>query len=658
MNPLKLIFTSALLASLILGLFFFPEIKESVTHSEKRMQQQENDLAEAAQLLDLDRALEASSLIKKYKGEIETGSPQGKKWLDLLVRASEKLPDTAQLLLVFEYYPPAFKGHEKGALKVASALTAEGDWKNYQTLRELFKGTEAYPSEWFILDSDSLVLQGKNNEAIELLKSRYYEGAEDTPRLLRLALIHINEHPKLAWDFLDQALKKDPNNKDLRLYRARLLETAGKQDLAQSEYAAAGGTSESPSWIQGELADFYLRQHNYEKAIGLIEKQLGPSVKDAFALKALFLSRVIEPIPFDFRGIEASGSQKELISFIASLPEGQFWNAEAFNLLPQSRRLLETEQSTLWLRVLENLRTNRESDALSLLENNPFQTQLWDKDLAEALQRVLYYRSKGSLRLPADDNANSPSAVVSLPLLFDELRNYAQSENREELPSPSSDWVQLVKGPDALSTLFLARGWNEAAIGLMASQVFPDNTPEWVTPAMTLALRENRGLKEALLFAKLQRQNAPLRLVTAELLIEKGEVKEAEEELHTLAKLNSTVGRKSTRILAYLLFQKGDYSGAKEILGFQPNVQTSHKGQELLAKIALAEGHDDEAARYYAGIESTSLEAKSFLAKKAFDEKDYRKAYRLTEELLKSNPDSPVLKDNLNLLLKELAPKS
>lgn len=661
MKPLKLIFTSASLATAILGLIFYPEIKESFTHAEKNSQKQEMDLVEASQLLDLGRTYEAASLIKKYKNEISNGTANGTKWFELLVRASEDLPDTEQLLHIFHYNPQALQGHEKGALRVANALTAEGDWKNYTALRSLFKGHEKYASKWFILDADNLIIQGNNAEAITSLKSRYFEGSEDTDRLLRLALLHSNEHPKLAWDYLDQAMRKDPENNDIRLYRARLLETAGKKELAQSEYAAAGRPKDNSEFIQNELVDFYLRQHNYAKATLAVEKQLGPSLKESLGLKALFLSRVIEPIPFDFRDVmeksaTRGGIQHNFIKYVANLPEGQFWNGDTFSAVPQSQSLLATEQSTLWLRVLENLRSNREADALTLLQNNSFQNQLWDNELSVALQRVLSYRLKGTLTLTTDQFSEpTNSKKSSLPRFFDELNLYARNESNAH-NGPSEAWIELVKGPEAFSSVFLARGWNEAAINLMTTQIYPDNTPEWVTPAMTLALKNNRGMKEALVFAKLQRQIAPLRLVHADLMLEKGDLKDAEEELFSLTTLDNSSGRRAARQLAVIMYQKKDYAGAKVALSHQPKVANSLKGQELQARIALAEGNDEDATKFYTAIESSSIEAKSFLAKKAFEEKNYRRAYLLTEELLKTNPNSEVLKSNLNKLLQELEP--
>src|SRR5690606_5602504 len=121
---------------------------------------------------------------------------------ELFITASEKIPDIEQLVYIFHYHPQSFARHENAALMVASHFLSEKDTANYETLRSLFKNKEE-TAEWFILNADYLTLQGKNEEAVQLLKSRYFEGSKDTPRLVRLALFHINEHPKVAWEYLD-----------------------------------------------------------------------------------------------------------------------------------------------------------------------------------------------------------------------------------------------------------------------------------------------------------------------------------------------------------------------------------------------------------------------------------------------------------------------
>lgn len=541
MTSLTKVFSiSVALALFILSLLYWPEFQSE--------QDSKFDLAEAEELLRQNRPQEAAELIKAHP------AADDKKWLELLVEASQSDPE--QLLHLFHHDPKLLQGHEAGALLVANTLLANGDWKSYQTLRALFP-----THDWFIQDADSLILSGDAERASELLKSRFLNGPADTERLLRLALLQSNEHPKYAWDYLEQAVKKDPNNPDLHLHRAQLLESTGKKNLALAEYVR--GSKE-------ELAHFYLREGDYKKALTTLLKS------DSDNGTLYFLSQVIEPVPYP--------------------------------LAPQEHS---------WLQILQQLKEGHEGDALVLLNQSPL-----DTELTEALKSVILYRTTGEM--PKKIDFIIKKGHGSLASLLD-----------------------VLKGPYGYATLFLARGWNEAAIKLSPLTPLPETAPDWIAPALTEALRHNRGLKEALAFAKIQPQTPQLKLILATLSNDA-------TLLSTLAHEPNDSGKKAAWELALQAFEKNDYAEAKSLLALQPDLAQSTPGIELLARIALNTDQPDEAAALYAQIESTSLEAKSFLAKKAFADKDLRKAYTLTEELLKADPSNPTLKQNLAKIVAEL----
>ncbi len=101
-------------------------------------------------------------------------------------------------------------------------------------------GKESHFKErWLILDANYLERQGQFEEAIALLKSISFENQKEITRLVRLAMLSYPESTAEAWNYLSQALKKDPKNSDVRLYRARVLESEGRHSLAVSELDAA-----------------------------------------------------------------------------------------------------------------------------------------------------------------------------------------------------------------------------------------------------------------------------------------------------------------------------------------------------------------------------------------------------------------------------------
>ncbi|MCB1114360.1 MAG: hypothetical protein KDK62_06355 [Chlamydiia bacterium] len=618
----RVLFLSAFFATLILAIIYFPELKESLTHEKEAQLKQEAALTEANQLLLLNRPLDALQIVKERRDLIDSETLEGQAWLEVLVKGSEALPDPEQLKEVFYFYPEALKDHEKGALLIAPRLIAEGDDEGYRQLRAFYKNQESDPATWMMLDADSLIISGEPDQAATLLQSRYFEGSEDTPRLIRLALLHLNHHPKVAWDYLEQARKKDPTNLDITLFRARLLESAGKPKLAEKEwdFAKASGALKDPV-AKDELVDFYIRNQSYPKALEVLQYDLSYSINDTLLLKALFLSKAIEPLPFSFPTKEES-----VKGFSASLPEGKFWDAPTAPAVLKPGEALAQEPSALWLRTLENLRVKREADALVLLEND-MQNTTFDPAMKAALKSLL------KVRLKDESPPEALTAFLNLP--FNE----------------PSEVIEYMKGPDAFSTLFLARGWNEAALSLYPNGPHSNAQPEWTKEALAKALRKNRGLKEALAYLALQSDTPGLNWIEANYLLQNHQEEEGIALLQKLADSSGPEARKAALLLAERAFKNGAWEDTKRALSLQPEALNSIKGQTLLARIALMVEDEDEAEKIYESIQDDSMEAKSYLSKRAFEAGDYKKAYQLTEELLKADPDNRTLIENLNYLM-------
>lgn len=145
------------------------------------------------------------------------------------------------------------------------------------------------------------------------------------------------------------------------------------------------------------------------------------------------------------------------------------------------------------------------------------------------------------------------------------------------------DVKTLMKSEEAFSAILLAAGWTEAALMLHKMEVFPLEFPAYFTLEFTKSLRKNRSDKAAVDFAAKQKQTADLTILV----------------------------------------------------------------QEMTAKEAFEKGNIALATSIYETISDNSLEARSYLARKAFKDRNFELAAKLTKDLLQSYPNNPLLKENL-----------
>lgn len=657
-----------ILAGGSLTYLFWPKIQNKMTVVAKNKKQEIQDLQRTKELLNESKTEEALSLIEKYAEEVNYNNETGREWLDLLIRASDATGNLQQLIILYDYYPKAFEGHEKAALFVANYYISNNHPKEYQELRDKWKGREARPESWFVLDADKLIIEGKRKEAVDLLNSRSFPAKNDTPRLIQLALLNVTENPKAAWDYLALAYTKDPENSEIRTYRARLLESFGKNSLAQQEYAAAINTDPKNLYLKDQLAEFYLRHKEYNSALEVWSGNLKPPSLDIIWNKALFWSKVVAPLKIDLNSLKIpEGKLSPLIEYELALKPNEFWNPAEFDKIPNGQQYLKTQQTTFWLKLLEALKQNKEKEAYDLLQFNPFANTSWNQDLEEALKRVLLYRKFGQFvpektQNPLDgktasaDNAGESKPIPSkdLPFYFAQLdfaaKNPESNQSGHEIPS---DLKELLKGPEAFAAAFLTAGWMEAALDLHALNIIPSTYPEWYAYELTQAMRQNKGVSAALEFATLQSPTPALTLLISELLIASGSPDAALNSLNKLAKLDNEVGFRASWMMSLIEIERGQYKEAKAVIQAQPKLAKDLLGQETLARIALLEGDSDLADRLYESIEKASAEAKSYLARKAFADKDWNRAQGLTEQLLKQYPNNPLLIENLNKIVEE-----
>ncbi|MFN4174389.1 MAG: tetratricopeptide repeat protein, partial [Parachlamydiaceae bacterium] len=610
-RPLTILSISSALSLLILGGIYYPEIMESFSHKNERSLNDKSEYLQAQSFLKQNQPLKALKIIKKHESEIQNQEEGYVKWLNLLIAVSEEMNDIPQLLSIFNYYPRSLDQSEKAALLIANKMIGEGDFENYELLRQSFKKNETLSSQWLTLDADSLILQGKTDLALSLLNSRYFEGKEDVARLVRLALLNINDHPKIAWGYLDEALQKDPTNSDLRQYRGRLLESANKKEIASAEYQNALKINPQNPELKDQTLEFLIRGREFKQAKELALKSLNPPTLPSIWLKALFLDKAIRPIAYPFN--KETAPKNETVQALIEIDENHFWNSDLKRLEASN-----ASQVSFWLRILENLKLDREKDALTLIEFNPHEQELWDPELKQALKQILNFRATHEL-VKGELNSTIP--------FFKEL-------NIEEGEKPSASLKSLLVSREGLYAPFLAAGWYEAALKLHDSAPLSQETPQWVINQLVLAYKENRGLKEAIEFLSKQNPRTENEALLANLYLENNESSKAIPILQTLSLQDSLTGYKSAKKLAEIYLKEAKFQEAELALNRNIKLKNSISGQEILARLYLETSKKEDASKIYSAIEKESDEAKSFLAKEAFNKKDYQKALELTDALL------------------------
>ena len=160
----------------IIAFYNLTENKSAHTVDNK---QERQDFNTAKGLIADSNPQAAIKIIEKYKTEMESLSENGSEWLNLFIQALKESRDIDQLVLVFEFHPEAFKKNETGALLIQRYYLVNGKISDYMKVRSLWEGQETKKGSWFALDADQLLLEGRRDEAIELLKSTSFEGSAE-----------------------------------------------------------------------------------------------------------------------------------------------------------------------------------------------------------------------------------------------------------------------------------------------------------------------------------------------------------------------------------------------------------------------------------------------------------------------------------------------
>ena len=629
------------IAGCLLLAFIITQWTSSSSFSQKEM---ERDQKQTIKLLSQNRFDEAINLVLKYRDQIDANTKQGRQWLLLLIKTSEQKKDTQRLLALYQQYPQVFQNREEASLNAANGMLATRQLTEYEALRTRWKNREKRKDVWLLLDADNLSLQGKDREAIKLLTSTTLEGKKDIGRLLRLGALYGKQQPNRAWETFEKAYTLNPQNPYVRSYRAKLLEKTGNINVAHGEYLAAQQTEPQNPYLKDQLAEFYLRNKQYSRALNVLSQSLTPPSLDILWLKGLFWGAMIAPVTFDWHaGSPPEGHLKPLIEYLITLKPDVFWNEQSFAKISNGTTFIETQQTTYWLRFLSALQKGNKQQASDLLQYNSFSKTSWDSELENIFKKIFTYRIQTGDKQKSKRTFHQKQ-TIRIDTISDDFNHALQSHNI------SPELHALLINDEAFAVALMLHGWTEAGLKLHTLSNLSNDFPEWVAYVITQALRKNRSNQEALTFAENQKQTPILSLAVGEILLALGQNDEAEQKLIPLTKENSDLGYRVSWILSLHYMKQNQLDKAREMIHHHPTLSKNTLGKELLARIALLENKPEITNTVYQSIEKDSWEAKSYLAQRAFEQKNWKLAEKLTRELLKQYPENRILHQNLQTI--------
>lgn len=611
-HPLGAILIAIGAFALTFWLVYSPEREDPHLLIEKKRALADS-LKGAKELLSRSHPLSALRVLKRAEPEVFAFPELENAWAHLTLEAALAIGDDRLLFSLYQYQNAMAFSNEDMALSLSRIFLLKGDLAAHKTISSAWENRPHRRAAWSLLDADALALEGRRVEALESLQRETWTGEAEAKRLLRLALLSQNEHPKISWNYLSEALKNGFSPDELHYYRAQYLKEIDYEDLAAIEIEQAIWRNGKDPLYKEELFKHHWDQRQYAAAAKCLENHLEMSSSPRLLRNAFFLSKVYRPLKLS-ASLLSDGSSSSSI-------EGR------------------------WIQLIAALKEGEEIKAQELLVNHPEMASL-APHLYKGLLQVIHYRLP-HLEKTSPMEIHLPFAKGVPHPLFTYLEN----------PPYSQELLALIESRASYRALFLAAGWREAALtlssGEIVGEVMPTNLPHWVAYGLVEALAQNRGIDEALKFAIHQKTSPQLLLLIGELHLKAHHPKAAIEILSKLSQYPSGLGLKAVKLLTASYIEEGSYKEAKKALLGHANYLNEVPGQEQLAEIALKEGNLEEAERIYKGIIRQSSIAKSFLAAKAYERKQYRLAHELTKELLKEFPHRADLKEQLALISRE-----
>lgn len=604
----------------------------------------------AAQAIDKgDNSLALRIINSRPPGERDPAAEL--KWVSLEIRASVQLGLLSRLDSLYGFHRDAVLADEEACLMLARAAMHLDNTNRMELFAEAWLSDSAKPHLWLNFAADKLMLNGQPEEAEALLLAQHFAGTNDCGRLVRLAMLKATDSFEYAWNLLADAYERNPRNAEVRLYRGQILEQAGQPRFARVEFEAAHLAETNNPIYRDTLGEFYRRQGNPQGALDVWAQKLDAETPGFIWTKALFWNRVLRgavvaPYAVSSRVDPAFAFNR----YLSRIPTNQFWDEITFDLIPSKSLVQRRQQEAFWLSILEELREGHEGNALDQLRNNPFGNAVWSPELFTSLVRILHFRKRGDLNPPEWDlppviDTNAHSFILQLE---DSARKQRTIGALYKLPD---DLKTVLDSEDAPALAVLVSGWLRAGLDLGKTEAWSNGTPNWVTYSVIQAKRRIDGPEAALAYALQQSSGGRERkLLVAELRLATGDSDSGFAELKGLAQDDSPVGFRAAWLLATLELSRKNHAIATTVVQGQPRLTGQPVGQELLARIAIAQGQTNRAVQIYETIVTNSVEAKAYLARLAFANSNYSRARELTEALEFELPDVMQIRANLNAI--------
>lgn len=459
------------------------------------------------------------------------------RWNELEVEACGALHDPRRLARVFAEAPSALLADEAASLELVRFLHARDQDERARELRELWAGKAEEPWSWTLVEVDTRIRRGHQEEARELLEESSFPGEADAARLTRLAMMQAPENLEAAWGLLQQAYAVAPESAYVRSFRAQVLDALGLEPEAEREYAAAlRAAPRNPLWGE-QLANFYFSIGRYSHGLGVLERHPTARELPGVQLRARFWSRVVRPLtaPLPPTRTDRDEVPGLLGEILASLSPRCFFDEEALETLALTPARTRRHQELYWLRLLEKLRQEDEAGARQMLARESYGERSFAPALEMALAQVLELRFLGTLGPWSGPVTPSPEDPGHGSALYSWLRE-TSSRGLETRPREEQiEWIRFLKGPLAIPSVLLLGGWAEAGVRLLPPDPFVESAPAWVGYTLPKALHLVRGPGPALELARSLPRSPEGDLLQATLHLEAGNRERGEELLRELA---------------------------------------------------------------------------------------------------------------------------
>lgn len=591
--------------------------------------QDASQLASARQALQAGNPQSALEIVARRRHLLAASAEE---WMGLELDACVRTRNLPRLAAIYLEDPATVSRHELASLLLVRFLYGLRRESQAEALRKDWLGRESSKGAWLAVDVDRLLLDGKREQAMQLLRGVAFNNRDDCARLLRLALLTVST-PKESLAYLDAACRADPENPDARLFRAEVFEALGRMPQARIDYLAACNWQPNNPLLFHRLAEFYCRSGNPLLAADAWRLALKVEPLEAIWLRAWFWSRIAGgidttewsqlPLP--------KGRARPFFEFLAGMPADKLWDEEGFRRLVLPAAWSENRQELFWCRLLQALHDNHLDQAASLLDQHDPAASLapgLEKTLRWLVHRQLPPASSGA-------SASVPRPTGSHPL-YGMLERAAAGA---AVLAPEER--QLLANREVFAAACLGEGWMAAALFFHDPATRLELYPDWFVYGLAQSENHLHGPKPALTLLQRGKPTPLLACLEGELRLAAGDAAAARQVLAPLAVIADDVGIRAATLLALERLGAKAPAEAERLVNANVRLKETETGREILGQAAAARGDLATATAIFTALQNTSIVAKEFLAGRAFAANDFDQAKRLMMELMAAQPDEP-----------------